>query len=896
MSAGLFRYRRPMASPAEPRDPLAPLLAMFKRRGWTPFEFQRRAWAEYLAGRSGLIHAPTGMGKTLAVWLGPVAEALRDAGPESAKVRVGSSRVRPGEGNPDLRKASGPASTTLRSRNRDATDPFRVLWITPLRALAADTTQALIEPLAELGLNWSIETRTGDTPQSLKRKQRDRLPTALVTTPESLCVLLSYPDARERLATLRCVVIDEWHELMGTKRGVQTELALARLREFHPDLRTWGLSATIGNLEQAARVLVGVGAVGGPAPDPALIRGVEPKTVVVESIIPDDIERFPWAGHLGIKVLDSVIGAVESCSDAVGGGGTTLIFCNVRSQAEIWFRRILDKRPDWLGEIAIHHGSLERTLRGKVEDLLRKGRRKAPDSDAVHGLRCVVCTSSLDLGVDFAPVEQVIQIGSPRGVARLLQRAGRSGHRPGAASRVLCAPTNAMELVEFAAARTAAAERRIEERVPLRKALDVLVQHLVTIAAGGGFHEDAMYENVRTTAAFSELTQQEWSWALDFVRGGGPALGAYDRYARARPDNAGLWRITSEGAARNHRLGIGTITSDPMLNVTYAGSGKTIGSIEESFISRLRNADRFVFAGRVLELIRLRDMTAYVKRATKKSGAVPKWNGGRMPLSSELATAVLERLEAAERGEYDGPEMQAVRPILELQTRWSLLPTRSRLLIEKIQSRDGHHAFVFLFAGRSAHEGLGPLLAWRLSQLSPVTITSTANDYGVELLSSGPINLERPAWRELLSEDRLLDDLLECLNASQLARRQFRDIARVAGLIVPTFPGQRRPARQLQASSDMFYDVLTEFDPSNLLLDQARREVLDAQLEVRRLRAALSASRDRAIEIVELDRLSPLAFGLWAERLRATTLSSQAWNERLESMVVRLEAEAGDRE
>jgi ATP-dependent Lhr-like helicase len=856
---------------------------MFQRRGWTPFDFQRRAWEAYLAGRSGLIHAPTGMGKTLAVWLGPVAEALHDAGPESAKVRV-------------------PA----RARNkRDTTEPLRVLWITPLRALAADTTQALIEPLAELGLNWSVETRTGDTPQSLKRKQRDRLPTALVTTPESLSLLLSYPDARERLATLRCVVIDEWHELLGTKRGVQTELALTRLREFHPApraLRTWGLSATIGNLEQAARVLVGVGgADGGAAPEPALIKGVEPKTVIVESIIPDDIERFPWAGHLGIKVLGAVIDAVEKCSDAPGGGGTTLIFCNVRSQAEIWFRRILDARPDWLGEVAIHHGSLERSLRGRVEDMLRAGRKKnaAPEvagskTGGAGGLRCVVCTSSLDLGVDFAPVEQVIQIGSPRGVARLLQRAGRSGHRPGAASRVLCAPTNALELVEFAAARTAAARKSIEQRVPLRKALDVLIQHLVTLGAGGGFREDEMYDVVRTSHAFSDLTRQEWSWALDFVRGGGPALGAYDRYARVRPDAEGVWRIASEGAARTHRLGIGTITSDPMLHVTYAGSGRTIGSIEESFISRLRNGDRFVFAGRVLELVRLRDMTAYVKRATKKSGAVPKWNGGRMQLSSELAAAVLERFEAAERAVYDGPEMGAVRPILDLQARWSRLPTRSRLVIERIDSRDGHHAFIFLFAGRACHEGLGPLLAYRLSRLHPATITSTANDYGVELLSSAPITLDVPGWRELLSEDRLLDDLLECLNASQLARRQFRDIARVAGLIVPNYPGQRTPARQLQASSDMFYDVLSEFDPANLLLDQARREVLDAQLEVRRLRTALAAARDRTVDIVKMDRLSPLGFGLWAERLRATTLSSQTWHERLESMVVRLEAEAGD--
>ena len=832
------------------------LNTLFVRRGWTPFDFQQRAWQAYLSGRSGLINAPTGVGKTWAAWLGPVIEGLSERDP----------------GVPPEQTPTVTSSARRGKAKRSLAAPLRVLWITPLRALAADTANALTEPVRELGLPWSVELRTGDTPQSVKLRQKERLPTALVTTPESLTLLLSRPDARERFATLRCIVADEWHELMGSKRGVQLELALARLRMFNPAIRTWGVSATLGNLEQARDVLLG------STHDPAhaaLIRGDLPKRLDIDTIIPEDMERFPWAGHLGTRCTRAVIEAISSAN-------STLLFTNTRSQAEIWFRRLLADAPDLLGSVAIHHGSLDRKLRSRVEEMLAAGK-----------LKCVVCTSSLDLGVDFAPVDQVLQIGSPKGIARLVQRAGRSGHRPGAPSRVLGVPANAFELVEFCAAREAAHAGRIESRPPLDKPLDVLVQHLVTIACAGGFIEADLKREVRSAHAFKDLTDREWSWAMDFVARGGPALTAYPHFARITPapDDPRRWIVASERIARAHRMTIGTITAETSMTVKYS-SGKTIGHIEESFIARLEVGARFVFAGRVLELQRVRDMTAYVVRARGKSGIVPRWDGGRFSLSTQLSDAVRNKLDEARRGLFSGPEMQAMRPLLELQLLWSRIPAHDELLIESIKTDRVYNLFLFPFAGRAAHEGLGALIAYRLSRLAPVTVTSVVNDYGIGLRSADPIEVHSDQWKSLLSSEKLVDDLVACLNASNLARRQFRDIARVAGLVVPGFPGSKKPMRHLQASSEMFFDVFEEFDPDNLLLDQARREVLNAQLEIQRLRAALDRAASSAIVALTPKCLTPMSFPIWAEHLRATTLSSEKWADMVRKMALRLESAA----
>ncbi|HEX7184970.1 MAG TPA: ligase-associated DNA damage response DEXH box helicase [Thermoanaerobaculia bacterium] len=806
--------------------------AWFAARNWTPFDFQREVWDAYRAGESGLIHAATGTGKTYAAWMAPILEWMEEH-PE----KIGK---------------------------RTAAPPLRVLWITPLRALAADTEASLRAPLRELGVPWTLERRTGDTSSTVRNRQRERLPTALVTTPESVSLLLSRPDARELLGGLRMVVVDEWHELMGGKRGVQTELALARLRRWNPDLRTWGLSATLGNLDTALAALLG-GRAG------RLVRGAGPKPIRVDAVLPESMERFPWAGHLGLKLLPQVVAAIEE-------GRSALVFTNTRSQAEIWYQAILDAHPGWAGEIALHHGSLDRKVRDWVEDGLRQG-----------GLRCVVCTSSLDLGVDFAPVDRVLQIGSPKGIARLAQRAGRSGHQPGAESRVTCVPTHAFELIEVAAARTALESGRIEPRAPRRKPLDVLAQHLVTVALGGGFRSAGLLDEVRSTWAYHDLTDAEWDWVLDFVTRGGPALRAYPEYRRVA-EKDGLHVVPDAAVARRHRMSIGTITSDAEVQVQYKG-GARLGTVEESFVARLRPGDRFVLAGRLLELDSVRDMTAWVRKAKGKSGAIPRWMGGRMPLSTELGAAVRDRLEEARRGVFDSPEMDAVRPILELQARWSEIPEAGDLLIERLRSREGHHLFLYPFEGRLVHEGLAALFAWRISRLRPITFTFAVNDYGIELLSPDPAPLDEALAAGLLSPAGLVDDIPASLNAVEMAKRRFREIARVAGLLFQGFPGSRKPARHLQASSGLFYEVFAQYDPDNLLLRQAHREVLEQQLESSRLGRALARLAESRVRIVGVARPSPLAFPLMVDRMREK-LSSEKLADRVRRMQAQLEKAA----
>ena len=801
----------------------------FARRGWKPFPFQREAWAAYRAGESGLIHASTGTGKTYAAFLGSVLEAL--AGTPSAQP-----------------------------------PPLRVLWITPLRALSGDTALSLEAPLAPLGLNWDVGTRTGDTTSAIRARQKKRMPTVLVTTPESLSLFLTHADAREKSSGLRCVVVDEWHELLGSKRGVLTELALARLRMFNPDLRVWGLSATLGNLEEALASLVGVGRTG------RVIRGKIPKSVEIESLIPARVERFPWAGHLGLSLLPQVVETVER-------GRSALVFTNTRSHTEIWYRAILEARPDWAGIMALHHGSLDRKARDWVEDQLRAGT-----------LRCVVCTSSLDLGVDFAPVDQVVQIGSPKGVARLLQRAGRSGHQPGVVSRVTCAPTNVLELIEVAASRAAAKAGALECREAIRKPLDLLAQHAVSSALGGGFRADELLAEVRTTHSYRDLSQIEWDWVLDFVTRGGDALRAYPEYRRVVVQD-GLYTVPDAKTARRHRMGIGTIASDATLEVRFMG-GQRLGTVEESFAAKLKPGDRFTFAGRTLEFVRLFEMTVRVKRTTRAANTVPRWNGGRLPLSGELAAAIRAKLDEARRGIFADAEMIAIRPILDVQARWSLIPAPDELLVERLSTREGHHLFAFPFEGRLVHEGLAALLAYRFSTRRPQTFNLAANDYGFELTSPDPIAFDAETIRGLLSPVNLAGDVLASLNAAELAKRQFREVARVSGLVSPGMPHAGKSAKQLQASSGLFYEVFREYDPENMLLHQAKREVLERQFEGSRLKRALERIAVGRITVVDPPRPTPLAFPLLVDRLRES-LSSEKLADRVKRIAADLERRAG---
>jgi ATP-dependent Lhr-like helicase len=829
----------------------------FTEQGKQPFAFQREVWDAIARGESGLVHATTGSGKTYAVWLGAL-----DAFARASEV--------PDHSNP---------------RRRAAAPPLTVLWITPMRALAADTERALNAPLRDLGSTWTVGVRSGDTNASKRAQQSRRLPTSLITTPESLSLLLSRADARERFAHLQMVVVDEWHELIGNKRGVQTQLALARLRQWRPEMVTWGLSATLGNLDYALDVLVpahGAAPAGdvGRSTRPIvrrLVRGNEPKALALDTLLPAGIERFPWAGHLGLRMLPQVV-------DEIDKSQTTLVFTNTRSQSELWYRALLDARPDWAGLIAIHHGSIDRKVRAWVELALKNGTLKA-----------VVCTSSLDLGVDFLPVERVLQIGSPKGVARMMQRAGRSGHAPGRVSRLTIVPTHSLEVLESVAARDATAAGSVEPRLSPDKPLDVLVQHVVTIALGGGFTSDALREEVKTTFAYRNLTDDEWDWALAFVRHGGRSLTAYPDYRRALPDESGVWRVPDKGLAFRHRMSIGTIVSDASIAVKFwsrAHGGKALGSVEESFIARLKIGDHFLFGGRLLELVKVHEMTAYVKSASRKKPAVPRWNGGRMPLSSELSHALVARLDAAAQGDLDGPEMELLKPLLAVQSRWSVLPALDTLLAEAMRSREGWHLFLYPFAGRNVHLGLGSLLAYRIGRVRPNTFSIAVNDYGLEMLSAAPIDWSTALNPELFTTERLLDDVIGSLNATEMSRRRFREIARISGLVFAGVPGASKSARQLQASSRLFYDVFLDHDPDNLLLTQAQQEVLRQELDVKRLHETLTAMQAKPLTVMPVKRPTPFAFPLLVERFRESS-SSEKLSDRIARMVADLEKAAG---
>jgi ATP-dependent Lhr-like helicase len=827
-------------------------LAWFTQRGWKPFTFQREVWAAMAAGRSGLLHASTGSGKTYAVGFGALARAATLHAPANGRQARGSNAFGP--------PAPGPHAP-----------PLGVLWLTPMRALAADTVRALQLPLAELGTHWTLGMRTGDTPSAERARQDRRFPTVLVTTPESLSVMLSREKAQAELQGVHTVVVDEWHELMGNKRGVQVQLALARLKRWNPGLVVWGLSATLGNLADAMQALLGDA-------EGQLVQGKVHKNLLIDTLLPAHPGRFSWGGHLGQQMQLPVVAEIEK-------SGTTLVFVNVRSQAEIWYQLLLQERPEWAGVVALHHGSLDRSVREWVEAGLKEGRLKA-----------VVATSSLDLGVDFLPVERVLQIGSAKGIARLLQRAGRSGHAPGRASRITLVPTNTLELLEAVAARRAAKAGTIEQRATPVKPLDVLVQHLVTVALGGGFTADALFDEVRSAHAYRTLMRDEFQWALDFVEKGGASLAVYPEYHRVCLVD-GLYRVPDRGIARRHRMQIGTIVSESSMTVAYLSGGR-IGVVEEGFIARLRAGDCFLFAGRTLEYIRTQDMTAYVRRAEKKKGLVTSWAGAKMPLSNELADAVLKVLAAVAEGAAPGqvntlrePELEAARPMLEAQLRLSRLPTPTTLLIERFESREGQHLFIYPFAGRNAHIGLASLLAWRLAKDAPNTFSLSINDYGLELLSALPVSATPLCDASLFNDDELLNDVLASLNSTELARRRFREIARVAGLVFTGFPGQPKSTRQLQASSSLFFDVFTKYDATNKLLTQAQSEVLGQELDIRRLSASLARMRGQRIEFVELKVPSPFALPLMVERFREK-LSTEKLKDRLERMLKDMERAA----
>lgn len=802
----------------------------FAARGWTPFPFQEQAWTCYLEGKSGLVNAPTGSGKTYSLLMPALLEFIRQHPDDYA-----------------LRRHNG----------------LRLIWITPIRALSREIELSAQRLVEGLGLDWKVGVRSGDTSVKERSRQKERPPEILITTPESLHLLLaqkSYPDF---FKTLQAVVADEWHELMGSKRGVQVELALSRLKTLVPGLKVWGISATIGNMEEAVHALLGSYYTTGQY---TVVRADIHKQIEVASILPDDIERLPWAGHVGIHLLDKVIDIVKQST-------STLIFTNTRSFAEIWYQKMLDKAPELSGLIAMHHGSISQELRNWVEEQLHEGRLKA-----------VVCTSSLDLGVDFRPVETVIQVGGPKGVARFMQRAGRSGHQPGAVSRIYFVPTHSLELMEAAAIREAIARKVVEDRLPYVRSFDVLIQYLITLAVSDGFHPDQIKTEVQSTFSFSSMTDDEWWWLLSFITTGGDSLQAYDEYRKVVVLD-GLYKVESRAIAMRHRMSIGTIVGDASLFVKYM-SGKYLGTIEEYFISRLNPGDVFRFAGKTLELVRIKDMEVLVKKSNRKSGAVPSWMGGRMPLSSQMSEMIRLKLDEVVEGQVHDAEMTFLMPLFNLQRERSWLPSRREFLVEYLHSNEGYHVFMYPFEGRFVHEGLAALVAYRIAQIQPLSFSLAMNDYGFELLSDQPIPIEEALETDVLGIHDLTKDIQASINATEMARRKFRDIASISGLVFKGYPGKPVKDRHLQSSAQLFFNVFNDYEAHNLLLQQAFEEVMDFQLEEGRLRRALERIAHQKLILTRPEKTTPFSFPIMVDRLSREKLSTEKIEDRLQRMTV----------
>lgn len=789
----------------------------FKAQGWEPHSFQKECWSHQRAGRSGLVQVPTGSGKTYAAYGGCL----------------------------DLLQQPDPPG-------------LRILYLTPLRAMTRDLELALKRPVEALNLPATVESRTGDTSSTVKTRQRRRLPEVLLTTPESLTLLLTYTEAPRLFGRLDTVIVDEWHELLASKRGTLVELALARLRQWHPELKTWGLSATLANPAEALRHL---------APhDSSAVHATSKidRPLEIESVIPADIRDVPWAGNMGLRIAEPLIERLDP-------DVPTLVFTNTRNQAEMWHDALHQAKPEWSHLIGLHHGSLDREGREALERAIKDG-----------STRIVVATSSLDLGVDFSPIEQVVQIGSPKGIARLMQRAGRSNHRLGETSRLLCMPASALHLLEFSAAREAVARGEIEAILPPQEPLDVLCQHLVTRSLAEGFNADALYAEVCSTAVYARLTRERFDWALELVAQGGRTLSSYPDYQKLVKSTDGHWQVRETKVAKRHRMMIGTITSDTTVQVRFV-NGARIGHVEEYFAGRLRKGQKFLFGGRTLQVHQFRDMTLFVRNAKGGRATVPRWMGGKMPLSNQLAHALRRSFqEIAEGEEASSREVEALQPIIAIQRELSAIPRAGEVLVELCDTREGFHGFCFTFEGRLVNDGLAALLAYRMGQVHPATFTMTANDYGIEWLCPEPypfedVFLDRDA---LFAEEHLLRDTLESINVGELAKRQFRGIARIAGLTFDGYPGSRKSGRQLQISSGLIYDVFSRYDPDNLLLQQAQQEVLETQFEETRLRETLRRLRKAAMVFRRTPRPTPLSLPLIADRL-TSMLSTEALEKRL---------------
>jgi len=814
---------------------LKPGLDYFRQKGWSPFPFQVQTWKDYLDGKSGLLNAPTGSGKTFALWFGVLLNYIQNNSSDWQKPRKNG---------------------------------LQIIWVTPLRALAQDLQKAMQEACDGLGIPWTVAVRNGDTDAKTRASFKRNPPECLITTPETLHILLSQKETEPLFENLRCVVVDEWHELVGNKRGVQVQLALAYLqaRCQHPFMR-WAISATLGNLEQAAKTLLG-----NELPQHIIKANIQ-KEIRISSLFPEEIEKYPWSGHLGIRMIDQVIQTIEE-------GKSVLVFTNTRSQTEMWYQKILEIRPDWAGWMAMHHGSLDSQIRTWVENALHEG-----------VLKVVVCTSSLDLGVDFRPVDRVVQIGSPKGVSRFVQRAGRAGHQPGLPSLVYFVPTNALELIEAAALRNAIEQDDLESQFPPTLPYDVLIQFLVTLAVGEGFEPNALYKIIKKTESYESLSPEEYQWILEFITKGGSSLGSYDDFLKVVIEEDGMYRVKNKKIAMKHRLSMGTIVSDVSMKVKFK-NGAYLGTVEEYFIAKLKVGDRFYFAGRNLELLYVKGLDAVVQVTTKKANQVVSWMGARMSLSSKLSQQIQEIFKAYNQGIVGSEEVRQVLPILDLQQQLSLVPDAQTFLIESLQTREGFHLFFYPFEGRMVHELLSALLAYRIAQRLPVSFSMAMNDYGFELFSDVQLDIEELLEEDLFSLDHLEEDILHCINESELAKRKFREIASIAGLVFQGYPGKPTSFKHIQANSGLLFQVFEDYEPDNLLLKQARAEVLNQQMEQELLIEAVRKINRQSIQVRYPSQLTPFSFPILVDRLSRTSLSSESVEDKIAKILAQMDLDS----
>jgi len=802
----------------------------FKSMAWVPLPFQYETWEAFNHGKSGMVNAPTGSGKTYSILVAAFIEYINS--------------------HPDNNKTSGK-------------EGLQLIWVTPIKALAKEILLSCDKAILGMNLPWKAEIRTGDTTIKDRKSQTKNPPQILITTPESLHVILATDGYSKILNTVKTIVVDEWHELIGSKRGVQTELVVSKFFSLNPKIKIWGISATIGNMPEAIDVLLSVV----PTENRALIIADMTKTIALHSVIPDEIERYPWAGHLGLKLADKVL-------HILNGSKTSLIFTNTRAQCEIWYQKLLEMDPDLAGQIAMHHGSISKEIREWVEEALYEGKIKA-----------VVCTSSLDLGVDFRPVETIIQIGSPKGVSRFIQRAGRSGHQPGASSHIWFVPTHALELVEAAGLRLAMAQNKIEDRVPYIRSFDVLIQYLMTLAVSEGFYPDQVFHEIKKTFCFASTTHEEWRQILNYLLMGGDSLKAYDEYKKVEITGDGKYIVQDKRKALKHKLSIGTIVSDAMINIKLL-KGSRLGVIEEWFVSQLSAGDVFWFAGRALELVRIKDMTAQVRPSQSKTGKIPSYMGGRMPLSSQMSEVLKEKIYSFVEQKITDKEIEVLIPLFEMQMLRSTIPKRDEFLVEYFESKDGFHLLMYPFEGRNVHEGMAALIAKRLSMIQPISFSIAMNDLGFELLSDQPLDVEMLINRDLFTTKNLASDILSSINNVEMAKRKFRDIARISGLIFTGFPGKQKKERHLQASSQLIFEVFREYEPDNLLYLQTYDEVMTFQLEESRMRKSLNKITDSHILISRPTKATPFSFPIIVDRLREKLTS-----EKLEARIKKMTAE-----